>query len=1055
MKQILLWASLCCFSATGTAQQLDSIAFEKVLDSLTNLGIQLRKSKNYEEGIRVARLGADLILKRLGEQHPEYTSFLHAEGISFSMMGENEKALSIMLRAQEIRERTFGKENQHYLNHLFSLYLISRDLGHEKDSEKYLRESLILNEKMSGKESAGYRTSLNQLSHFLKGKRRFSESDSCFQELIELQIKYHGSDHPEVGRISLGRAFMLREWGNFDAAEQQLLKIISICEKNPEKTKAYYPNVATCIGMIYAETYRFDLAEQYYRKALEGYAANFGKNSPDYAIGLDNLGNLYSSLGLYAKDATLKEEALGIMRAVAKPDNPHFIRMLTNTASTYSNLYRLEESEGLLQEAEQIHAQSPQKNIQNACHIPYVQGSLFLKKKAYRQAEAFQSKATEMIRTNFGNTHPYFFTSTHQQAEILLLLREHEKAEDLLAQTKAGLLGSMGKNNIDYANYLSVYSDLLAATGRRDSLPFVLEEYSSLLKQLIRQGAQHLSEHELAGMYGHFENYSRKIFSYTRQLKSVRHSLLPGTCFDHALFEKGFLLNAGIHLRNLALEDTATAGIYQHLLATKRYLSAQYARPIAERQGVQELENNVAELEKELARRVPGFNNAIREVSWQEVQQQLPSDAAAVEWIRFRFQTDRTTDSTFYAALLLLPGTEQPRFIPLFEQKSLDSLLDRNADRNELYVKRLYTLAERSAKPLGKPQKTLYDLLWKPLEPHLQGVNTIYYSPSGLLHRLNLTAIPIGLDSVLADRHQLVELGSTRQLVVPSEIKPAANDAVLFGGIHYDADSTAMSQANVGLDSVSIASRGKLGFFYTDSTLRVGTWGALPFTEREVSGVEKTLKSAGFHTSTRRGHAATEEALKSIGNSHRVTSGGPAASSPRVLHLATHGFFFPDPKATVSSEQVNGAQEPAFKLSDHPMIRSGILLAGANHAWATGKPLREGMEDGILTAYEISQMNLSNTELIVLSACETGLGDISGNEGVYGLQRAFKIAGAKYLIMSLWQVPDKQTSLLMTTFYKKWLEEKKPIPEAFREAQKELREAGLDPYQWAGFVLVE
>ncbi|MFZ1255920.1 MAG: CHAT domain-containing protein, partial [Saprospiraceae bacterium] len=128
-----------------------------------------------------------------------------------------------------------------------------------------------------------------------------------------------------------------------------------------------------------------------------------------------------------------------------------------------------------------------------------------------------------------------------------------------------------------------------------------------------------------------------------------------------------------------------------------------------------------------------------------------------------------------------------------------------------------------------------------------------------------------------------------------------------------------------------------------------------------------------------------------------------------------------------------------------------------------GKQTIEGREDGILTAYEISQMNLSNTELVVLSACETGLGDIQGNEGVYGLQRAFKIAGAKYLIMSLWQVPDKQTSLLMTTFYKKWLEAEGPdkvgnkmtIPDAFHAAQKELRDNGLDPYNWAGFVLVE
>jgi CHAT domain-containing protein len=137
------------------------------------------------------------------------------------------------------------------------------------------------------------------------------------------------------------------------------------------------------------------------------------------------------------------------------------------------------------------------------------------------------------------------------------------------------------------------------------------------------------------------------------------------------------------------------------------------------------------------------------------------------------------------------------------------------------------------------------------------------------------------------------------------------------------------------------------------------------------------------------------------------------------------------------------------------MIRSGLLLAGANQTWKTGKPLREGMEDGILTAYEISQMNLSNTELVVLSACETGLGDIQGNEGVYGLQRAFKIAGAKYLIMSLYKVPDRETAEFMAVFYKKWLKDKLPIPDAFWATQKELRKRFPNPYAWAGFVLLE
>jgi len=132
-----------------------------------------------------------------------------------------------------------------------------------------------------------------------------------------------------------------------------------------------------------------------------------------------------------------------------------------------------------------------------------------------------------------------------------------------------------------------------------------------------------------------------------------------------------------------------------------------------------------------------------------------------------------------------------------------------------------------------------------------------------------------------------------------------------------------------------------------------------------------------------------------------------------------------------------------------------LILAGANYAWLNNKPISANIEDGILTASEISLMNLANTELVVLSACETGLGDIVGNEGVYGLQRAFKIAGAKYLIMSLWQVPDFQTQELMTTFYGKWLQDKMSIPDAFRATQQEMREKYQSPWFWAGFVLVE
>ena len=171
--------------------------------------------------------------------------------------------------------------------------------------------------------------------------------------------------------------------------------------------------------------------------------------------------------------------------------------------------------------------------------------------------------------------------------------------------------------------------------------------------------------------------------------------------------------------------------------------------------------------------------------------------------------------------------------------------------------------------------------------------------------------------------------------------------------------------------------------------------------------------------------------------------------SPGILHIATHGFFLPDQKKNKTKEEGNGN---VYSLAEDPLMRSGLVLAGGNYAWS-GNPPVDGVDDGIATAYEISQLNFSTTELLVLSACETALGDIKGTEGVFGLQRGFKMAGVKKMIVSLWQVPDKETAELMSAFYTYWINGK-TINEAFYQAQGELRKKYPALY-WAAFVLVE
>jgi CHAT domain-containing protein len=213
----------------------------------------------------------------------------------------------------------------------------------------------------------------------------------------------------------------------------------------------------------------------------------------------------------------------------------------------------------------------------------------------------------------------------------------------------------------------------------------------------------------------------------------------------------------------------------------------------------------------------------------------------------------------------------------------------------------------------------------------------------------------------------------------------------------------------------------------------------LPGTLREVEKISQIAKEKQIQTALYSGVNATEESFKLL-----------STKEPEVIHISTHGFFFPDPD--IQEPQVNARNE--FNASADPMNRSGLLFAGANNTWNGTDPL-ENREDGILTAKEASYLSLKNTELIVLSACETGLGSIKGNEGVFGLQRAFKSAGVHYIMMSLWKVPDNETAEFMTIFYASWLSGKS-IRAAFNDAQNKMKETYYSqPYKWAAFVLIE
>ncbi|MBK9108783.1 MAG: CHAT domain-containing protein [Saprospiraceae bacterium] len=992
------------FTRCGNSQSLDTVKAEEYIDSLINVANGLIRKNDLEKALEVIAAAEKFALEKFGNQDVAYAACLYNKGRVYYARNEYLEAEKCFINSRTIQEIVLGKENPSYAGSVHSLALLFKTTGYYEKAEKLYLEAHALYEIIFGKEHTDYTHSLNNLALFYKSIGNYEKAEPLYLETKSIRLKILGKDHPDYATTLNNLALLYQDLGHYEKAEKFNLEAKDIREKLLGREHKDYAASLHNLALLYEALGNYEGAEPLSLEAKEIWGKVLGKMHPNYAASVNNLAHLYRLMGNYEKSETLFLESISIVEKILGKEHLQYAASLNNLAQLYKIFGAHDKSDSLFRETKNIYEKSIGKENRN------------------------------------------YATCLSNMAELYQAQGNLEKAEPLFLESMSIREKVFGNGHPDYAKSLGHLANLYNAMGNYPKAGDLFLEFATLNQALIRKAINYLSERELAIYLKEFSKSQNDLLAFTHKTSGQK---LASSCFDNTLFYKGFLLNAAGTIKRLALSDTNAADKFNQLKSFERQLAIEYAKPVTEQKRVAELASKANDLEKELARSVAGFGEALRQVKWREVQQTLKPGEAVLEFVNYQIHSQQSPDSHYYAALILFPEGSGPVFVPLFEEKSLAGLLLQKSEyvsKNTL-ITQIYN---RGAVPVAHHSlEGLYDIIWKPLNRILKDVNTIYFSPSGLLNKINLGAIPIPVPNgvgteTLADQYQLIVLNSTRQRVIPSQIKKANNDAVLFGGIQFEEDST-LSKMNME-PLLTSNSRGALSFSSIDSTLRGGTWNYLLGTDREVHSVEKIMRISGIKTSLNKGYDATEESFKSIGVNN--------SPSPRILHIATHGYFFADSKTNSQQSIVNRESEPVFKMSDHPMLRSGLIMAGGNAAW-NGKPTPEGSEDGILTAFEISQMKLSNTELVVLSACETGLGDIQGNEGVYGLQRAFKIAGAKYIIMSLWQVPDKQTSMLMITFYKKWLDEKMTIPDAFRAAQKELRESGLDTYQWAGFVLVE
>ncbi|GHT14155.1 hypothetical protein AGMMS4956_11480 [Bacteroidia bacterium] len=903
-----------------------------------------------------------------------------------------------LLNAKELYISLGGDINANYATILADLASIYNSVGNYEYAENYFLEAIKIYSETIGTESAFYATTVNNLGLMYYSTGSYSDAEKCFIETKERQEKIIGENHPDYAR-TLGNLFTLyAETENYQLAEKYSLQSKEIYENNNLKS-SQYALLLNNMGLLYNKLGNSGLSFDYFLKSEEVMIELSMQNSPDYALTLVNISHILMQWG---DDTLAAKYAIGAILIFEKhfgKEHPYYIKALNNNGLIRLQQGIFDRAEWQLLEANELYkmifANEHADRILPLNNLTY----LYMKQEKYELALKYILEAKDLIGKTLGKEHSYNLTTCE---------------------------------NLSLINWLN---------GNYELSTQYVAEWDTYIKKKINLNFTFMSEKQREDFWDNSNGYALEQFTYTL-LSDYTTTKTQSLAYNNALFSKGLLLRSTNEIRDAILNsgNQKLIGQFNNLRSLRQQITALQAKTDNyKKEYIELLENRADSLDKVLTVASSAYREqkADLNIEWKDIQKNLSKNEIAIEFIDYRKFNKDFTDTTMYAALIVRKDLKNPVFVPLFEKSQLDLLL---TDENENTEKRIAKLYNSGSPRFYNGQK-LYQLVWQPLEKYLSGVENVYYSPSGALNQISFAAIPT--DTVLlTDKYNLHLVSSTREIVRMKTKKVVflpIQKAVEYGGIRYDIENQEeliLSAQQYKIEETQyFASRS----MPNDST-RSG-WTYLRGTEKEVAEVEQILQTSNVPNIKFMGISANEESFKTL-----------SEHSPELLHIATHGFFLEDEKQIRETGfmQIMGSQN---RMYINPLLRSGLLFAGANRAWKN-ENLIPNIEDGILTAAEIAQLNLSKTKLVVLSACETGLGEVQNSEGVFGLQRAFKLAGVETLVMSLWKVDDNATFRFMTTFYQNLLAGKSKM-ESFKTAQQTIREEYKNPYYWAAFVMMD
>ena len=1089
----------------------------EVADTLFITGAMYRESGDAGKALPYLHRALTIREKAFGTNAASVLAAVTSLALAYRATGDVVAAIPWFERELAHHEQNFGTESTNLIAALNNLGELHNSRGDILRALPLFERSLKLTEQSDGGESVRVAALLDRLGSIQQTSGAYAKAEAFHKHSLAIREKISGADHPAIA-ISLNNLSMVyREEGKHDLALSTIQRALAIREKElgPSDPKLSAP--LGNLALLYEDSGEFEKAVEINLRSLSLATKAFGPENAEVAVCINNLAQCHERRGDYAQALELLWRAARIAERTQGTNHPLVGAILGNLAGVEADLGNYQDAFQLYHRSLLIKEATFGQDSLEVARIANNIGAAFMAAENAQEASEWYDRSARVTVKLLGLDNDFVATTMGNAGLARKALGRQKEALALLNESLAIKTRLWGKESLEVALSLNNLADLYEDQG---NLSLAIETYRESLRIARRfLPAQHPDvvrrENNLATAYqteGDFGNSLATFASVARAQREYLAGQLTAVSDRDALRVLDLVSRRSSMLHSACSEAAAKApksasvvgaehlslskALLEEIGATRSALEADFSEGTKELRDrceqiqlqliqvsksdsptdqrlvrMRELQVEFSRLEDQLAERLRFIGQTIREyrLNQTDIARSLPSQALLIDlvlYVRFNF-SDRTNSwkEVRYAAYLTFPlagGSTNiiVERVDLGEAAPIDAAL-------AIVTKRFSAVpAQYRAADVAPALQRLSDLVYAPLAKYLTNVSHLILCPDGQLNRLPFEMLPVG-NKFLVEEKTISYVTSGREVVrladggANAKSKNKNAKSVVMGNPDFDLDLDGDPKRGTRNSELGIQNQRLLTSSPTRALSR--DYGGLKFkplpgAEAEARAVAKLL---GDDSVLRLGADAREAELKAV-------------QSPRVLHLATHGFFLSDQefKRTNSGRAdllvgLDARRRVPTLQNDweNPLLRCGIALAGANRTnWpsqlGTGNPERgiQDQEDGVLTGLEASLLNLQGTELVILSACDSGSGEVKIGEGVMSLRRAFRIAGAETVLASHWSVSDKATSRLMTEFMRRW-RAGEPRGHAWREAQLSLirtkgaKEDFSNPYFWSAFTL--